>query len=1038
MSDRGSGRDPRLIDPHPILTRASRPRAIRVFLSSTFRDMDGEREELMKHVFPKLRAMCEERDIAWGEVDLRWGILAEESRQGKVLPICLGEIDQCRPYFLAMLGERYGWIPATISLDLIEREPWLKAVSGRSVTELEILHGALNPGTSAAHAFFYLRRPAYLESVSKELRPLFREPAAAMAGVPGPGEKLLALKARIRSSGFPVHEDYGDPRALGALVARDLEMLIDREFPGVGPLDPLDREATGHDSFAANLTRVYVGRRRDLARLDAHASGAGAPLIVSGASGAGKSALLANWARQYLRRLLDDDENTVRSRGGWFRSRRPVAGPPPGESQPWVILHFIGATAQSTNWTTLVRRVLGELKRRFAIPMEVPDRTTSLPTALANFLHYAAGRGRVVLVIDGLDRLEDRDQALELAWLPSMIPAEVRLLVATAPGPPLEVLRGRGWPELSVGSLGRPERGRLTVEYLAQYRKKLDTGQTRRIVAAPSTASPIYLRTLLEELRLFGSHELLPDRIAHYLEAPTLGQLYARVMARCEADYEPECPGLVGAALRALWASRNGLAEPELLDLVGPPGSPLPSAHWSPLYLALRDSLVIRSGLLGFFHAGLRDAVALRYLAEADDRRVAHRRLAAYFGTRGMTRRRVEERPWQLAQAGDWPDLADELANPAFLEVAWPIQPFEIKEAWARVEAHGTARMLDRYRPVIHDPGAFPRCAWAVAVLLGDSGHPGEALALAAGLEATARSAGDLGRLQASLGLRAQLLREQGDPREALRVLHDQEAVCRLSGDRAPMAACLGGQGILLRDQGDLDGSSSLFRQEEELCAALDDLAGMAANLGHRATVAALRGDRDGALRLFGQQEAICRQLGDPATLAESLGNQGVVLRALGRLEDADARHRLEEDICRRINDPSGLQACLGHRATIAQELGDYDSALALLDQKEAVCRQLGDPRALAWTFFQQAFLFAERLNEPHHALELAEQADRLASRLGPHHDAPQESSIDADGTAQTARLRERIDILVDAIRTRLRSAGPHQRQGSRPGNGAS
>src|SRR5262249_54331233 len=157
--------------------------------------------------------------------------------------------------------------------------------------------------------------------------------------------------------------------------------------------------------------------------------------------------------------------------------------------------------------------------------------------------------------------------------------------------------------------------------------------------------------------------------------------------------------------------------------------------YWSPLYLALRASLLIRSGLLGFSHAVLRAAVALRYLTEDNDRRAAHRRLAAYFRTRGMTRRRVEERPWQLAEAGDWSELAAELADPAFLEVAWPLQPFEIKVAWSRVEAHGTERMVDRYRRIVDDPAAFPQCAWAVAVLLGDSGHSREALALATGLE---------------------------------------------------------------------------------------------------------------------------------------------------------------------------------------------------------------------------------------------------------------------------------------------------------------
>jgi hypothetical protein len=46
-------------------------RVIRVFVSSTFRDMQAERNELVLRVFPQLRRLCEERGVTWGEVDLK-------------------------------------------------------------------------------------------------------------------------------------------------------------------------------------------------------------------------------------------------------------------------------------------------------------------------------------------------------------------------------------------------------------------------------------------------------------------------------------------------------------------------------------------------------------------------------------------------------------------------------------------------------------------------------------------------------------------------------------------------------------------------------------------------------------------------------------------------------------------------------------------------------------------------------------------------------------------------------------------------------
>src|SRR6267143_7232963 len=99
-------------------------RQIRVFVSSTFRDMQEDRDYLVKVVFPQLRKLCEARAVTWTEVDLRWGITDEETAEGKVLPLCLAEIERCRPWFIGLLGERYGWVPDAVAADLLESQPW--------------------------------------------------------------------------------------------------------------------------------------------------------------------------------------------------------------------------------------------------------------------------------------------------------------------------------------------------------------------------------------------------------------------------------------------------------------------------------------------------------------------------------------------------------------------------------------------------------------------------------------------------------------------------------------------------------------------------------------------------------------------------------------------------------------------------------------------------------------------------------------------------------------------------------------------------
>jgi len=119
----------------------------RVFISSTFMDMHSERDVLIKTVFPVLRERCRHHKINLFEVDLRWGITQQEAESNRSLQLCLEEIDRCRPFFVGMLGNRYGFVPSSYN-SAVATAPtfdWLlKYPSGRSVTELEFAYGVFN------------------------------------------------------------------------------------------------------------------------------------------------------------------------------------------------------------------------------------------------------------------------------------------------------------------------------------------------------------------------------------------------------------------------------------------------------------------------------------------------------------------------------------------------------------------------------------------------------------------------------------------------------------------------------------------------------------------------------------------------------------------------------------------------------------------------------------------------------------------------------------------------------------------------------
>ena len=230
-----------------------RGRHLRVFVSSTFRDMQAEREELVKRVFPPCAGCCEARGVVWGEVDLRWGITGGGGGGGQGVADLPGGDPACRPYFIGVLGERYGWVPREIPREPDRGEPWLAEHRERSVTELEILHGVLNDPDMAGHAFFYFRDPAYVGRLPADVaREEFRSES------PEASAKLSALKERIRASGLPLREGYADPKAFGELVLADLGAVVDRLFPEGSQPDPLEREAREHEAFARSRAVVEV------------------------------------------------------------------------------------------------------------------------------------------------------------------------------------------------------------------------------------------------------------------------------------------------------------------------------------------------------------------------------------------------------------------------------------------------------------------------------------------------------------------------------------------------------------------------------------------------------------------------------------------------------------------------------------------------------------------------------------------------------------------------------------------------------------
>jgi len=950
-------------------------KTVRVFISSTFRDMDAERDHLVKVVFPELRERMAGRHLYLVDIDLRWGITEQDAEQGNALEICLEEIERSRPFFIGILGERYGSLLGTLPDDAEFEYPWLAEHEEHSLTALEITHAVLRNPELARRAFFYFRDPSFIAQIPATVRADYAAEDGEAAG------KLMALKEGIRASGRPVMEDYPcrwgeeetrvvDLDVFGQRVLEDLWQAIRAEYPEDAPEpDPLTVEREAHDAFAEERSRLHVGREDEAGRLSEYVQGSDRrPALIAGESGCGKSAFLASWSRHYASEHPDD----------------------------LMLSYFVGASPSSSDYRRLLRTICGELKRELSLEDEIPEEDEKLSETLATFLHAAAHkRGRVVLVIDALDQLSPLEGAHGLGWLLDYIPEQARLVVSALAGDCLDALRRHRADEVVLPLLSAEEQRRIVETMLHEWRRKLDTDQLTAFLNHPGVSSPLYLHVALEELRLFGRYERLLPQIEHL--ATDVAGLFDQVLGRLEEDHGRE---LVQEAFSLLGSSRYGLSESELLDLLRREGEDeLPRALWARLSRGAKAYLVERGELVGFFHRQLAEAVTAR----CPERKATHAKLAAYFANSPLERK-IEEYPYQLQQAEDWQALGATLSDLDFFEQAWERErKYEWMGYWRALEGrfepgacYQTA--LDRRIEVEGESQAVARSASEVGALLQDMGLYPSALPFAErGLAICQRALGpDHPDVAASLGNLAGLYQDQGDYDRALpyyeRALAINEAAP--GADHLRVATDLNNLGLLHQARGDYDRALLLFERalairERAFGAHHLEVAGSLNNL---ALAYHYRGDHDRALPLYERALAIYeRVLGpDHPQVATSLVNLASLLRDEGAFDRSLPLYKRALAIDERslgLNHPD-VATSLNNLGLLYHALGDYGRALRFfgraLDIRE---RAFGAYHPDVATSLNNLALVYHALGDHDSAVPLYERALATYERvLGPDH----------------------------------------------------
>jgi nephrocystin-3 len=876
---------------------------LRLFVSSTFRDLQEEREYLIKKVFPEIRSICRLRGVTFTEVDLRWGLTEEQQRLGRIIRTCLEEIDRCRPYFIGIIGRRYGWMPeyheVIMDPEIQERYPWIDALSleGASLLEMEFTHGVLNGDGEKASFYHRIEEGGTID-----------EP-----------QRLERLIDKVRDSGNSIKE-FTTPEELGESVRTELLRIIDESWPLSEVPSALGLERLTHEAFAHSRRRAYIANPEYLQGFNQWLASNTTPLVIAAASGMGKSALLT-W-------LL-----------GEYKRKNPKA---------FVIEHYVGASDDSTDHVGFIRRVIGEVQERYGLDADIP---TSIDELERSFPEMLGRIGKVsgfeddtlFIALDAADQFLPHSRSF--GWLPKDLPDNIKLLVSCRVGETLDELQKRNWQQLEIRSLKEREREAIVARYLGEYHKELPSAILQRIGKDNKAASPLFLRTLSEELRLYGKHESLADVVDRYMATSDLDHFFIHILERMENDYGAE---IVRSVTTALASSRSGLTESHLLGASG-----VSRADLSLLLHALDYHLLRTNGRLNFFHQYLRRAVEAKYLSDTEARYRSHRRLAGYFRelyeqslsqiVKESDNLLIREMLYQYAASDDKEKLRTALLEPAifhhifegeteyeFLHYWKSIGELDVASAYENAFKTSDSEVMLQLARLYRSVGAWELSEKKLAEVVSSS------------------STSSAIRLKALWMLGdVQMLR--GNPGQALATFDEKRKLANELLDERAIAESLGGIGAILLERGEYDEALKSFEEVLHISKGHSHRRGIVRALVKIGQIRFHTGQYQDAMDDYQSALEVIGMLGDQRERAFVLGQVGLVHWNTGEFSKAMDCFREEMDTAENIGDSHGYAMAAGKIGLVELDKGDFAGAEEHFKEYLTLTEALGYKRGVGY-----------------------------------------------------------------------------------------
>jgi len=643
-------------------------RQIRIFISSTFRDMMQERDYLITRIFPELRRYCEDRDISLFELDLRWGVTQEESENMMAFKICLNEVDNTHPFFIGLLGERYGWVPDEKTIEqmkptnVFEEYEWLmeELKNKKSITEVEMQDGAFLPGEDEEiNAYFYIRSPK------------MKTPDEHREEKGSHGEKmLLELKDKIKNDKRYDFNEYESIEQLGRQVEEDFKKLVDKLFPEKGHLSDFEKEQMQQHVFLKSKTRTYVANPEWIKFLDDFADSDKRKAAITGASGMGQCALLANWIAGRQEKQIQNEK---------------------------IIYHFTGISQSEGDCKKITKRLIDEVRFLYNLSSKAgknkeEEDEEDFEYELQEVLFEIPEDQKLIIVLDSLDLIDDIENAKMLNWLPSH-PDNVKFIYSSTTGDKtVEALERITKTSLELKSLPEAVMRELVVKYFEKFSKKLSSAQMEKIISNKKCENPAILIAILDNLRVFGNFDTLDKQIEVLLSCKTNESLFDLFLQNIESLFkEGVRKNIVKDILSLIALSRRGLTETEIVNI-----SKVPKLYWSQLSSCMSVHLKTINGFVTFSGSIMLKAVKNRYLKKAKIEKQYREAISTYMEKyqEAPFNRKCEELPFQLTELKAYDRLYDFLLNKNAFDRIYTLNKYELGSYWRALRK----RNIKRYK----------------------------------------------------------------------------------------------------------------------------------------------------------------------------------------------------------------------------------------------------------------------------------------------------------------------------------------------------